>query len=130
MADFLSRYPTFQQYVTPREEPELPSELFRLNTRGRSTVYSPPWGRRRLAREMEARLYEAKNPAVVESVWQHQMVADGNIDSDDVTLAAPGPELMLLSAHVSDTTKVLRESRTAYQLPCKVTELREAVTAQ
>eukprot|EP00966_Prymnesium_polylepis_P249971 5778676-Prymnesium_polylepis.1 len=37
---------------------------------------------------------------------------------------------MLLSAHVSDTNKILRESRTAYQLPYKVSELCEAVTAQ
>eukprot|EP00966_Prymnesium_polylepis_P018640 429126-Prymnesium_polylepis.1 len=58
------------------------------------------------------------------------MLADGNLDSEDVTLAAPGPEPMLLSAHVSDTTKVLREPRTADQLPCKVAELREAVTSQ
>eukprot|EP00966_Prymnesium_polylepis_P119361 2758318-Prymnesium_polylepis.1 len=58
------------------------------------------------------------------------MLANGNLDPEGVTLAAPGPELMLLAAHLSDTTKILRESRTAYQLPHKVSELREAITAQ
>ena len=130
MADFLSRYPTFQQYVTPREEPELPSELFDLipeavplftHRLGDDDAWLEKW---------KLDLYEAKNPVVVESVWQHQMLANGDIDSEDVTLDAPGPELMLLAAHFYDTTKTLRESRTAYQLPHKVSELREAITAQ
>eukprot|EP00966_Prymnesium_polylepis_P018641 429126-Prymnesium_polylepis.2 len=65
MADFLSRYPTFQQYVTPREEPELPSELFDLipeavplftHRLGDDDAWLEKW---------KLDLYEAKNPAVV-----------------------------------------------------------------
>jgi hypothetical protein len=108
MADFLSRYPTFQQYDTPREEPELPAELFDLipesvplftHRLGNDDAWLEKW---------KIDLYEAKDPKTVESVWQHTLaVADGTSPDASEQLGT-SPDCSLLVAHFDDTHTYLR----------------------
>ena len=70
MADFLSRYPTFKKYVSVRESPALPAELFDVMPDAVPLFTHLLGDDDGWLSKCKYDLYDAKDPQLIESVWQ------------------------------------------------------------
>ena len=134
LADFLSRYPTFEKYVTrPEGVAQLPDETL-------IDICEVPLFTHELSDEREQQAFggwkytiaEAKEPEELESIWQaHSAYEAAGKDSADAELLAftqyEEPSRAVTLPSIADRT---REAVIHTDLPGMIAALRETVTRQ
>ena len=132
MADFLSRYPTFKNYVQEDDDATgMSEELFDL------LPESVPLFTHKLGdddawlAQCRYPLYEAKNPAQIESIWQAQGVhSDGTGETADDAATGSSDDILLAASGLPSVAALFsgeNGSLLADKLPAQIAKVRHMV---